>query len=41
LLDSPEPLKLWRVDKSDHQPALIAVGFQADNIVNRISVDSF
>lgn len=36
----PQPLKLGRVNERDHESALVRIGVNANNIVNRISVNS-
>ena len=41
LPNSPQPLKLRRIDKRNDQLALGRVGVYADDIVNRVAVDPF
>lgn len=41
LLDTPQPLKLGRVDQTDHQLAIFRVGAETDYVVNRIAIYSF
>ena len=40
LLYATQPLKLWRVDQANHQPAFSAVVAQRDDVVNRIAINS-
>jgi hypothetical protein len=41
LFDTPQPLKLWRVDQTNHQFALFVVSAQANDVMDWISIDSF
>ena len=40
LFDAPQPLKLGRIDQSDHQPTFGGVFAQRDDVVNRIAIDA-
>jgi tetratricopeptide (TPR) repeat protein len=39
LPDTSQALKFGRVDQADEQPALVRIGFEADDVVYRIAVD--
>ncbi len=41
LADAPQTLKLRRVDKPYKQPAVFRSGVETDNVVDRVSVNSF
>ena len=41
LADPAQPLKLGGIDQSDKKPALVGVGFEANDVVNGIPVNLF
>src|SRR6266536_3143891 len=41
LLNASQSLKFGRVDQTHHQLAFICVGAKANDVVNRIAIDSF
>ena len=41
LLDAPQTLKFSRIDEPDEKISFIRIGVQANDIVNRVAVDSF
>ena len=41
LLDASQSLKLARVDQTHHQLAFIGIGAKANDVVDRIAIDSF
>jgi hypothetical protein len=41
LLDASQSLKFRRVDQTPHQLAFVGIGAKANDVMNRIAIDSF